>query len=310
MVESKSENLSNSKSKVLEFLKANGPSIPVKISTHLGVDTMLASAFLADLLSDKEIKMSKMKVGNSPIYFLSGQESRLQEFSNYLGGKERQAFDLLKEKKILRDRNQEPAIRVALRSIKDFAFAFKVREETFWRFYLVDHHEAMGNVENNIPKPKVTVMSKIKEAFVGEEVKEGKVEGTVKEIVPEVSKEEVVPGVSKEVEATRDSAKEVSFGSRVEGFLGDNEFQIVRKILARKRDYSAVVRTSGESGIKDYLCICKDKKSITEGDVLKFLEEGKTDKFPVLILSTGTLNKKAEDWVEYLGETVSFRRIE
>ena len=318
MVESRSENLSNSKSRVMSFLKDKGPSIPVKVSGHLGVDTMLASAFLAELLSDKEIKMSKMKVGNSPIYFLAGQEERLQDFSNYLKGRERQAFELLKEKKILRDRNQEPAIRVALRSIKDFAFPFKVRDETFWRFYLVNHNEAVGNVENNIPKPKVTVMSKIKEAFIGEEVKpvevgnvksvEGRVETSVKvdEPVKEVVRESVEE-VSKEV--VKEIVKEISFGSRAESFLGENGFQIVRKIQARKRDYSAVVRIRNDSEIKDYLCISKDKKSVTEGDVLKFLEEGKMDKLPVLILSTGEPNKKAQEWLEYLKGVVSFMKL-
>ena len=317
MVESRSENLSNSKSRVMSFLKDKGPSIPVKVSGHLGVDTMLASAFLAELLSDKEIKMSKMKVGNSPIYFLAGQEERLQDFSNYLKGRERQAFELLKEKKILRDRNQEPAIRVALRSIKDFAFPFKVRDETFWRFYLVNHNEAVGNVENNIPKPKVTVMSKIKEAFIGEEVKpvevgnvksvEGRVETSVK--VDEPVKEVVRESVEEVVEPVKEIVKEVSFGSRAESFLGENGFQIVRKIQARKRDYSAVVRIRNDSEIKDYLCISKDKKSVTEGDVLKFLEEGKMDKLPVLILSTGEPNKKAQEWLEYLKGVVSFMKL-
>ena len=312
MVESRSENLSNSKSRVMSFLKDKGPSIPVKVSGHLGVDTMLASAFLAELLSDKEIKMSKMKVGNSPIYFLAGQEERLQDFSNYLKGRERQAFELLKEKKILRDRNQEPAIRVALRSIKDFAFPFKVRDETFWRFYLVNHNEAVGNVENNIPKPKVTVMSKIKEAFIGEEVKpvevvKEEVETSVKVVEP--VKEVVRESVEEVVEPVKEIVKEVSFGSRAESFLGENGFQIVRKIQARKRDYSAVVRIRNDSEIKDYLCISKDKKSVTEGDVLKFLEEGKMDKLPVLILSTGEPNKKAQEWLEYLKGVVSFMKL-
>jgi hypothetical protein len=324
----------------MSFLKDKGPSIPVKVSGHLGVDTMLASAFLAELLSDKEIKMSKMKVGNSPIYFLNGQEERLQDFSNYLKGREREAFELLKDKKILRDRNQEPAIRVALRSIKDFAFPFKVRDETFWRFYLVNHHEAVGNVEDNIPEPKVTVMSKIKEAFIGEEVKpvegvekgveenvnvvgeevEKGVETSVKVVEPmkevvrenseDVSKEVVGESVGEVVkEIPKEIVKVVSFGSRAESFLGENGFQIVRKIQARKRDYSAVVRIRNDSEIKDYLCISKDKKSVTEGDVLKFLEEGKMDKLPVLILSTGEPNKKAQEWLEYLKGVVSFMKL-
>ena len=75
-----------------------------------------------------------MRVGNSPIYYIAGQEPQLEKFSNYLKSKEKEAFLLLQEKKFLRDSEQPPAIRVALREIKDFAFPFRRANETFWRY--------------------------------------------------------------------------------------------------------------------------------------------------------------------------------
>ena len=304
-MDSKSANLAESKSLIMAFLKNNGPSIPIKLSSHLKVDTLLASAFLADLLSDKQIKISNMKVGNSPIYFLAGQESELVSFSNYLGGKEREAFELIKERKILKDVNQNPPIRVALRSIKDFAFPFRVRDELFWRYYLVDHDEALGKVSEKIEKiertekPKTHVIEKIKQVFIGDDSK--------KEIKPENAGE-----LSKEMvkEEVREISKTLSFTNKIENFLNENKFQVVRKMQERKKDFLAVVRLRTNEEIQDYLCIGKDKKSITESDVLKFLDEGKKDKMPVLIFSTGEVNKKAQEWLDYLKPMVNFKKVE
>src|SRR3989344_2276821 len=300
-MDSKSANLAESKSLIMAFLKNNGPSIPIKLSSHLKVDTLLASAFLADLLSDKQIKISNMKVWNSPIYFLAGQESELVSFSNYLGGKEREAFELIKERKILKDVNQNPPIRVALRSIKDFAFPFRVRDELFWRYYLVDHDEALGKVSEKIEKiertekPKTHVIEKIKQVFIGEDSKkEIKIENT-----GELIKEK-----------TKEIFKEISFSNKIENFLNENKFQVVRKMQERKKDFLADVRLRTNEEIQDYLCIGKDKKSITESDVLKFLDEGKKDKMPVLIFSTGEVNKKAQEWLDYLKPMVNFKKVE
>ena len=82
-----------------------------------------------------------MKIGNSPIYFLLGQESKLENFSQHLKSKEKDAFVLLKEKKFLKDKEQDPAIRVALRVIKDFAIPFKKNEEIFWRYFIIPETE-------------------------------------------------------------------------------------------------------------------------------------------------------------------------
>lgn len=82
-----------------------------------------------------------MRVGNSPIYLIQGQEPQLEKFSNYLKSKEKEAFLLLQEKKFLKDSEQTPAIRVALREIKDFAFPFKRNGEIFWRYLTAQESE-------------------------------------------------------------------------------------------------------------------------------------------------------------------------
>jgi hypothetical protein len=128
------QNASQIKERILSILNAKGPTIPVHIAKEIGISMLFTSAFLSELLSDKKVKMSNMRVGNSPVYFIPGQEAQLERFSNYLKSKEKDAFYLIQGKKLLKDSEQSPAIRVALRGIRDFAFPFKKDNEIYWRY--------------------------------------------------------------------------------------------------------------------------------------------------------------------------------
>ena len=137
------------KQKIISLLKKRGPSLPVHIATETQQSILFASAFLSELISERKIKTSFMKVGNSPLYFLPNQEYQLEKFYTYLKSKEKDAFILLKQKKFLADSKQDPAIRVALRQIKDFAIPFKKNEEIFFRYFKIP--------ESELPTPEVKI---------------------------------------------------------------------------------------------------------------------------------------------------------
>jgi len=114
------------KEKILRFVRAKGPIIPVQISKEINQDILMSSAILSELVSNKELKVSSLKIGSTPLYFLKGQEEKLQNFSHKLSEKERYSYDLLREKKVLRDSSIDPQVRVALRLLKDFSVPLKV----------------------------------------------------------------------------------------------------------------------------------------------------------------------------------------
>ncbi len=109
------------KTKILSFIREKGPVIPRDISKQFGGDTFITGAVLSTMADSKELRISHAKVGGSPVYYLSGQEEKLSLLYQYLPGKEKEAYTLLKEMKLIKDSTAEPAIRVALRNIKDFA---------------------------------------------------------------------------------------------------------------------------------------------------------------------------------------------
>ena len=87
--------------KIISYLKKEGPSLPIKISKELEMSSLFISAFLSELSKQKRIKVTSLKVGGSPLYFVEGQEEKLENFYKYLHPKEAEAFQLLKKHKIL-----------------------------------------------------------------------------------------------------------------------------------------------------------------------------------------------------------------
>lgn len=147
------------KEKAVEIVRGRGPLLPVQITKELGINIMFASALLSELVDNGTIKISHTKIGGSPVYFVSGQEGKLQALRDKLNDKQQKAFDMLKQSKILRDSEIDPVIRVALRDIKDFAHPLRVTsgslQEIFWKWYLIPDSEA-----EPIVKEKMSALEK------------------------------------------------------------------------------------------------------------------------------------------------------
>lgn len=139
------QKLSQQKERILSTIRVRGPSLPVGIAKSTGLSPLFASAFLSELFAEKRIKISNMKVGSSPLYFLEGQEAQLERFIEHLNGREKEALLKLKESKTLEDEKLAPVTRVALRAIKDFAIPVRVidKGETklFWRYFQAPENE-------------------------------------------------------------------------------------------------------------------------------------------------------------------------
>jgi len=134
--------------KIIEIAR-QGPTFPAKIAKQLGGggDTMLIGAILSTLISSGDLKVSTLKIGGSPLYYVPEQESKLEDFLSYLNDKDKKTFRLLKENQVLQDSTQDPLTRVSLRTIKDFAKSFEIdfnkQKLVFWRFYSLSREDAV-----------------------------------------------------------------------------------------------------------------------------------------------------------------------
>jgi hypothetical protein len=288
----------DSKSKILGVIRARGPVTPMQMSKELKVESYMASALLSELVSEKKLKISGLKVGTSPLYYLPGQEDRLENFVGYLNEKDRRTYALLKEKGVIKDRLQDPLVRVSLRAIKDFAVPLEVshdgRTEIFWKFYL-------------LPPEKT-------ELFVKEQL-------GVTEAKPEPAKEEFRPqpkpvvAEPKPEKAPTKPAKEKAmpakdgFAAKVRDYFAKNEIVVLQENVLRKNEYAFIVKVPSAVGELDYYCYAVAKRKISGGDLAAAYVRGEDKKLPVLFLTTGELTKQARDMCAREFKNISVKKI-
>ena len=153
-----SEIFQKTKEKILSAIQVKGPSLPVQIARTIGVSPLFAAAFLSELYEEGKLRMSHMRVGSSPLYLLPGQEEMLTNYTEYLNQKEKEALSLLKKEKILDDEKQHPAVRVALRSLRDFALPLKIKTnediKLYWKYFTIPDSEIKSILEP-VETPKI-----------------------------------------------------------------------------------------------------------------------------------------------------------
>jgi hypothetical protein len=279
------------KEKIISLIQTSGPTLPVYIARDTGLSIIFASAFLSELISDKRLKISDMRVGSSPLYFIPGQEQLLENFSQYLKSKEKDAFMILKEKRFLKDRDLDPAIRVALRGIRDFAVAFKKSEDIYWRYFTIPESE-FQTIE--LPKETVIIEKKVDEIKPIEE-----------EIIPIIK--EVVKR-SKKVKIKKQSKKENnknSFFNKVKESLINKQIEIlgIEEIGINK----IIFKVKNE---EEYLIIAYNKKKITEQDVINSYKKSLELGLPYKILLLGEPLKRFDNLIKAAKDLQGIEKIE
>jgi hypothetical protein len=267
------QDASKIKEKIISLIEQNGPSLPVRIASELNLSPLFSSAFLSELLSEKKIKISYMRVGNSPLYFIAGQEPKLENFSEHLKSKEKDAFFLLKKNNFLKDIEQDPAIRVALRAIKDFAILFEKNSEAVWRYFTIPEAEFIKKEEPKIIE-KIT-----------EEIKE-KIE-PVKKIKKEILQKK------KTVKKTAKKNNEKLF-NKVKEFLDEKSIEIISVEGVSQEDITLKVKENGNEKI----IVAYDKKKISEDEIIKANKKAQELGLNYTILSFGEPAKKMQSLIE------------
>ena len=293
--------------KIVEIVKQKGPVLPVHISKEIGMNILMSSAHLAELTASKRLKISTIKVGGSPLYYLAGQEEMLQKFTDNMNDKEKKAYDLLMENKILRDSEQQPVIRVALREIKDFAIPLNVKHndnaEIFWKWYLINNEEA-----EQLIKTKLEILEKPIEKEIGEnpiekkqEIKEQKIE---EKPVQKQLKEK------KPVRKYKPREKEDKFMIELSKFFEKNKIKVISSEIVKKNsEIDFIVEIPSVVGNLQYYCKAKNKKRINDSDLSNAFVKGQFKKLPVLVISPGELSGKAQEILAKELNNITFKKM-
>lgn len=300
------ENSTGKRDKALGFINQEGPVLPIQIGKELSVDTMFAGAILSELVNEGKLEVTNhLRVGGSPVYYVKGQESKLESYMKHLNENDIRTLQILKEKGIMRDKDCSPLQRVSYRIVKDFAKSLVLKKdsgdkEVFWRYYLVDEDAAKEKILDIVNRK--------------DEKKEA--QKTVEEFEEKpLEKEEVlekpeVKAESQEIEEKpKPRLKKDSSVDIVKEFFRINGITIwEEKVIRKDKDINYVISFDTRLGNLKYFAKFRDKKIISEGDIsLAYNEAGK---LPLMFLSKGELTKPAKKLIETDFKGVIFKRVQ
>jgi len=257
--------------KVLSFIRTNGPSLPIQIAKVIEKDTFYAGAILSDLLAKKAIKITAAKIGGSPLYYLPDQQAQLSKLYDHLPLREKEAYSLIQEKKVLKDTELQPAIRVACQMLRDFAIPMEIDGTKYWRWHLSTEEETQQYIIPPQPIIKERPRQKQEQLILQQPMQ------PTKQKIP-----------------THDE-----FASAIQTFFSHNKISLMETISQRKnKEIILAAKVPSAVGDLDMLVIAKNKKKITANDLALANQKGQARRMPIIFLTTGEVGKKVEQHME------------
>lgn len=307
------QDTSKIKADIISFIRANGPSLPVHIASKIQTSILFTSAFLSELLAEKRLKLSNMRVGSSPLYLVEGQEPLLEKFGEqHLKSKEKEAFLLLKEKRFLEDSIQHPAIRVALREIKDFAIPFRRGDEgkIFWRYFIAPESEFKEEAKKT-EQQREDEKAEEYPAQTTPSPKEGELDIFDSHKKESSEKKDPKKSKSKTKKKRKPSRKKSSsanekFFNEVKEFLTSNSIELKDIMHFAKNEFVLLVEESGTEKI----FFAFNKKKIGDKEIAKASKKSREMHLPYIVLSRSGALKKIESLIEDLKSLDSVKSLD
>jgi len=305
------------KDRILAIIRQKGPVIPVHVSREINTSILMASALLSELVKNKQVLISTIKIGSSPLYYTTGQEQKLQQYSNHLSAREREAYELIKQKLVLQDSKQQPVTRAALRQIRDFAKPIEVtiegKNELFWKWYLASAtdvekqvKETLGVKEPRSPQPEKPKSEPVpKPEILKEQPKPTFKRGPE----PKEPKPKLKPEPKPKLQFV-DKTVEDEFLSKVVWYFKKSEIEIIEKnVIRKKSEIDFIIKIPSPVGTLKYYCKARNKAKINDRDLSSAYVQGQMKKLPVLFIYASDITKKAREMLYREFENMTLKKI-
>jgi hypothetical protein len=277
------------KKQIIAFLNEKGPSLPVRIAKAIDMVPIFTSAILSELLGERSIKTSNLRVGASALYLIPGQEVRLEEHIENLKSVEKEAFAKLKEKKVLLDERETPVMRVALRSLRDFAVQLNENDKIIWKYAFISDDEA----EDILNKKQKREEPKKEETSQPEIIKEEEPKKVVIEKPKKVEKKKIEKTIEKEIDH-----ESPEFLSELKDFLNKKKVDLIKEIEVNKKEVVAIVKLKSTLGDLDFLLVAKNKKATNEEEINQAIQRAHHEQMPCLYIIRKEPSKKILSLIE------------
>lgn len=306
------------KEQVLQMVKMKGFVVPSDLVRQFHVDTFIMGAVLSDLVHDKKLGVSTVKMGSSPVYYAPEQKEKLLDLVKYLNEKDKATFSLLQKQKVLSDTEQTPLVRVSLRTLKDYAKPIEVtangETKLFWKWYLATDEEvhttlkglfvpqpvqspAAPSVQPSLPvveKEKLVVSPLVLEtaAPLKKKIPKARPErqarlAKLSEVLVPIAPATLVAAVTPVPQEPLDP-----FSQTVQQFLQQKGITLINYHVLKKGEGEGLIDIPTPVGSVRYFFRAKQKKKCTEGDVATTYLAAQMKKYPALLLTPGEIPKK------------------
>ena len=293
-------NVEEVKNKILAYLNEKGPALPVTLSSVVQLSLIFTSAILSEMLNIQKIKISHMKIGSSSLYFLPGQEMQLENFIDNLSGVEKTAYLKLKQEKILQDDLQEPAIRVALRSIKDFAIPFKFQENLYWKYFTIQTSEIQF-----LLKPQAS-LSQTQSSPMSLPSSISQEKSTIpQQLAQQSESKKPLLKIAKKSKPQKSN----EFIEHIKSFLEKKDIELLKEISSDKRELIGKIRINSGFGKLIFLLIAKNKKKLQQSDITLAYQKAIEEKMPCYILAYEEPSKKTLEFLEFYKNIIKIDKI-
>lgn len=280
--------VNDNESKILDLVRMSGPSLPIKVSKALKIETYIAGAMLSSLVDNGHLKISQKRVGSSPLYYMPGQEHQVREvLFKELNDLEKKALNRLKELKVAFESDLYPQERFLLKELRDFATALTVKqgeqELTVWK-----HNSVTDEILNSIleERLKKTEPEKTPEPV---QLPEGIQEKLVEVPIKEKPKEQPVK---------KRKIKTGEFANKVKEYLKEKEAELIEDVSVKKGEHLFKINIKTTFGNQSFLVKSLDKKRISESELSQFYLECMNEKKPGMLFVPAELSKKTKNFVD------------
>ena len=306
-------NMVQTKEMIITFIKSHGPSLPVNVAQYVRTSPLFASAFLSELYREQKLLMSDLKVGSSSLYLIPGQEQMLENFTKFLNQKEMEAYMLLKKEKLLEDQKLPPAIRVAMRQIKDFAIPLKIKNEgqeaLFWKYSFTPNAE-IELIINPVRREEKPITAPVVQHHPSTQIQQ--LQQTVQPIQLAIKVDEKKATKEKIEKPKKEKVKknqESKFLDYLKDYLKAKDIEVLEIIEEKTKEFTAKIRTNDIFGKQEYFLIAKEKKKVKEEDLTLVLHKANQNKMLALFMAPGELDKKALDFIKEYKNLVKFEKL-
>lgn len=283
------------KDKIIQFIKENGPILPVQVVSTIGGDSFIANAYLSELVESKSLLQSSEKIGSVPLYYLAGQEKLMEKKIKDLNFTVKTARTF--QKKRVEDTPELDAKRDDFNKRLEKIEAEESQRKETKKSAL---ERARELIKRTVKRPRVEVPVRVERPRVEVPVH---VERPRVEVRPKVSKP-----MRPKIERPKD-VKAPSFSKNALDFLEGLNVDILKSEKIKDNSGAFIIRAPSSVGPLKFYVKLWSKKRLNKSDIAESYALALEKKLPVIILTNGTVAKTAKKYLKEIGGFVRVRAL-